>query len=90
VVSKQDRAHFERIAAAEGERRALARRAAQTSNAAAAAGAPAWRTQDWADIENVLAAFAIERRAVDWAYVERWCAEWDIAERAVRARALQG
>jgi hypothetical protein len=49
----------------------------------------AGRTQDWADIEHVLAALAVEGRAVDWPYIERWCAEWEIPERAARARGLQ-
>jgi hypothetical protein len=41
--------------------------------------------QDWADIEHVLAALALEGRALDWPYVEHWCAEGTfLSERRVR------
>lgn len=49
----------------------------------------AGRTQDWADVESVLAALAVEGRSIDWAYIEKWCADWDISERAARARSFQ-
>jgi hypothetical protein len=48
----------------------------------------AGRTQDWADVEQVLLALAIEARSFDWEYVEAWCREWDIADRGARARSL--
>jgi len=46
----------------------------------------AGRTQDFADVEVVVAALASEGRALDWAYVEKWCADWDVADRLVRVR----
>jgi hypothetical protein len=48
----------------------------------------AGRTQDWADVEQVLWALAIEARPFDWDYVEAWCRAWDVADRGERARSL--
>jgi hypothetical protein len=48
----------------------------------------AGRTQDWADVEQVLLALAIEARSFDWEYVEGWCRAWDVADRVERARSL--
>jgi hypothetical protein len=38
----------------------------------------------------VIAALAVERRALDWAYIEKWCAERDVAERVARVRPQAG
>lgn len=46
----------------------------------------AGRTQDFADVEMVVAALAAANRAIDWAYIDRWCDEWDVADRAARVR----
>lgn len=46
----------------------------------------AGRTQDFADVEKVIAALAAEGRPLDWAYIDRWCDEWGVTERAARVR----
>jgi hypothetical protein len=50
----------------------------------------AGRTQDFADVEVVVAARAAERQPLDWAYIEKWCAEWDVADRLARFRSPLG
>jgi hypothetical protein len=50
----------------------------------------AGRTQDFADVEVVITALAVEQRALDWTYIDKWCAEWDVAERAARVRPRTG
>ena len=46
----------------------------------------AGRTQDFADVEKVIAALAAEGRGLDWGYIQGWCKDWDIEERAARVR----
>ena len=46
----------------------------------------AGRTQDFADVEKVIAAQSAAENPLDWTYIEKWCGEWDVADRAARAR----
>ena len=50
----------------------------------------AGRTQDFADVEVVVAALAAQQQPLDWAYIEKWCADWDVADRVARVRLRAG
>lgn len=47
----------------------------------------AGRTQDLADVREILKTFAEVARAIDWPYIEAWCDQWEVRPRLERARA---
>ncbi len=47
----------------------------------------AGRTQDLADVREIVMTFRSIERAIDWIYVEGWCDAWEVRPRLDRLRA---